>query len=157
VCGRYYRKGDKQAIAEHVRSGLADDTPLPPGYNIAPTTTQAVVRQSREGQARELVAMRWGLVGFHSNGPDFKLATFNARVENLSKSGLWRDPLRKRRCIVPLSGFYEFRKIPDRKKGDPLPAFRFSLRGQEHYALAGLWDAWRRPEGDWLQSFSHSS
>jgi putative SOS response-associated peptidase YedK len=57
--------------------------------------------------------MRWGLVGFGSKGPDPKRATFNARADNLEKSGLWRVPLHKRRCLVPVSGFYEWRK-PDK-------------------------------------------
>ena len=61
--------------------------------------------------------------------------------------GLWRVPLHKRRCLVPISGFYEWRKA-DRKP------FRFSLANAEFYALAGLWDAWKSPEGQWLQSMS---
>ena len=83
--------------------------------------------------ARELVGMRWGLVGFGSNGPDPKRSTFNARAENLTKSDLWRVPLHKRRCLVPISGFFEWRK-PDK-----VP-FRFTLRDEPLYALAGLWD-----------------
>jgi putative SOS response-associated peptidase YedK len=91
--------------------------------------------------------MRWGLVGFGSSGPDPKRVTFNARSENLTKSDLWRVPLHKRRCLVPISGYYEWRK-PDK-----VP-FRFTLRDEPLYALAGLWDAWKNPTGDWLQSFS---
>jgi putative SOS response-associated peptidase YedK len=91
--------------------------------------------------------MRWGLVGFGSDGPDPKRATFNARSENLEKSELWRGPLHKRRCLVPLSGYYEWRR------SDKAP-FSFTLRDQPLFALAGLWDAWRNPAGSWLQSFS---
>ena len=85
-----------------------------------------------------MVGMRWGLVGFGSTGPDPKRATFNARSDNLEKSNLWRVPLHKRRCLVPISGYFEWRK-PDK-----VP-FRFTLRDQPLYALAGLWDAWRDP------------
>ena len=147
MCGRYYRTADKQAIAEYFHSAAASDEPLPPGYNIAPGTTQPVIRQARDTFVRELVGMRWGLIGFGSSGPDPKRATFNARCENLEKSNLWRAPLHKRRCLVPLSGFYEWRKT------DKAP-FRFTLRDQPLYALAGLWDAWKSPTGNWLQSFS---
>ena len=147
MCGRYYRTADKQAIAEWFHASAASDDPMPPGYNIAPSTIQPVIRQGRDTGARELVGMRWGLVGFGSAGPDPKRATFNARSDNLERSSLWRTPLHKRRCLVPVSGFYEFRK-PDK-----VP-FRFTLSDQPIYAFAGLWDAWKSPAGDWLQSFS---
>jgi len=147
MCGRYYRTPGKQAIAEHFHAVIATDEPLPPGYNIAPSTTQPVIRQDRDSLARELVGMRWGLIGFGSAGPDPKRATFNARSENLEKSSLWRTPLHKHRCLVPISGFFEWRR------SDKVP-FRFTLRDQPLYALAGLWDAWKSPAGDWLQSFS---
>jgi putative SOS response-associated peptidase YedK len=91
--------------------------------------------------------MRWGLVGFGSAGPDPKRATFNARSDNLERSSLWRTPLHKRRCLVPVSGYFEWRK------SDKVP-FRFTLSDQPLYAFAGLWDAWKSPAGDWLQSFS---
>jgi putative SOS response-associated peptidase YedK len=147
MCGRYYRIADKQAIVDHFHSPSTTDEAFPPGYNIAPGTTQPVIRQGRDTGARELVGMRWGLVGFGSSGPDPKRVTFNARSENLTKSDLWCVPLHKRRCLVPISGYYEWRK-PDK-----VP-FRFTLRDEPLYALAGLWDAWKNPAGDWLQSFS---
>ena len=147
MCGRYYRIGDKQAIAEWSNAEAAEDLPdFSSSYNIAPSTTQPVIRQGRDTGARELVGMRWGLVGFGSSGPDPKRATFNARAESLQNSTLWRRPLHRCRCIVPVSGFYEWRQ------SDRVP-FRFSLEHAELYALAGLWDAWKEPDG-WLQSFS---
>ena len=148
MCGRYYRIADKQTIVDHFHSPAATDEPFPPGYNIAPGTTQPVIRQGRDTGSRELVGMRWGLVGFGSNGLDPKRSTFNARTENLTKSGLWRVPLHKRRCLVPISGYFEWGRKPDK-----VP-FRFTLRDETLYALAGLWDAWKNPTGDWLQSFS---
>ncbi len=57
MCGRYYRAGDKQAIAEHFASEPATDEPFPPGYNIAPSTTQPVIRQARDTGSRELAGM----------------------------------------------------------------------------------------------------
>ncbi len=63
MCGRYYRRADKQRIAEAFRLGqLPADFVLPPDFNVAPTTMQPVIRQSRDTGARELVMMRWGLV-----------------------------------------------------------------------------------------------
>jgi len=147
MCGRYYRTADKQAIAEWFHAAAVSDDPMPPGYNIAPSTIQPVIRQGRDTGVRELVGMRWGLVGFGSAGPDPKRSTFNARSDNLERSSLWRTPLHKRRCLVPVSGYIEWRK------SDKVP-FRFTLSDQPIYAFAGLWDAWKSPAGDWLQSFS---
>lgn len=150
MCGRYYRLGDKQALAEHFRAQPVDEGAFAsvPAYNIAPSTLQPVIRQSRETDAREIVPMRWGLVGHNSAGPDPKRSTFNARSETVEKSPLWRSPFLRRRCLVPLSGFYEWRK-PERT------AFRFSVQETSLFALAGLWDAWKNPADDtWLQSFA---
>jgi putative SOS response-associated peptidase YedK len=138
MCRRYNRTADKQTITEYFHSAVASDEPLPPGYNIAPGTTQPVIRQARDTFVRELVSMRWGLISFGSSGPDPKRSTFNARCENLEKSNLWRTPLHKHRCLVPMSGFYEWRKTNK-------ALFRFTLRDQPLYALAGLWDAWKNP------------
>jgi putative SOS response-associated peptidase YedK len=69
MCGRYYRTFDKQKIAEALRAqATGDPLAYAPGYNIAPTTTQPVLRQERETFGREIVPMRWGLVGFGSKG-----------------------------------------------------------------------------------------
>ena len=148
MCGRYYRTADKQELSEFFHAEATGD-PLvyAPGYNVAPTTIQPVLRQERDTGRRELVPMRWGLVGFGSAGIDPKRSTFNARAEGLEKSSLWNRPLHRHRCIVPISGYYEWKK-PDRS------AFRFDLGKSEPFGLAGLWDAWKSPDGNWLQSFT---
>ena len=147
MCGRYYRTFDKQKIAEALRArATGDPLAYAPGYNVAPTTTQPVLRQERDTLERELVPMRWGLVGFGSKGIDPKRSTFNARAEGLENSPLWKRPLHRQRCIIPMDGYYEWRKS-DRQ------AFRFTV-GEEPMGVAGLWDAWRSPDGEWLQSFS---
>ncbi len=150
MCGRYYRDFSIQQMAEQFRAEPAEGELLAaaPAYNIAPTTTQPVIREARDTDGREIVQMRWGLVGHNTAGPDPKRATFNARAETIGKSPLWRSPFQRRRCLVPLSGFFEWRK-PDKAP------FRFFLPEEPVFALAGIWDAWQRP-GDrtWLQSFS---
>ena len=149
MCGRYYRTFDVQALSEELRAeATGDPLAYAPAYNVAPTTTQPVLRQDRDHAARELVPMRWGLVGFGSAGIDPRRSTFNARAENLERSSLWRRPLHRQRCIVPMSGYYEWRKA------DKQP-FRFTYGpGDRAFGVAGLWDAWAAPTGDKLQSFT---
>ncbi len=95
MCGRYLRRSDKQRIAEAFRVGeLPKDFPLPPDYNIAPTTFQPVIRESRESSDREMVLMRWGLIPYFAKSlADYKgISTINARAESIAKSPTWRVP-----------------------------------------------------------------
>ncbi len=86
---------------------LPGDFPLPPDYNIAPTTFQPVIRESRESNDREVVLMRWGLIPYFAKSlADFKgIPTINARAESIEKSPTWRTPFQRRRCLMPTDGF----------------------------------------------------
>lgn len=154
MCGRYYRRADKQRIAEAYRVGeIPFDLVLPDwDFNVAPTTFQPVIRQSRDSGQRELVLMRWGMVPyFTKNLADIKgISTINAKAEGIEKSPTWRVPLLRRRCLVPADGFYEWKRI-DEKTRKP---FAIRRRNDEPLAFAGLWDAWKAPDGMWLQSYS---
>lgn len=154
MCGRYYRQSDKQRIAEAFHLGdLPDDFVLPDwDYNVAPTTFQPVIRQSRHTGERELALMRWGLVPFFTKQlSDVKgVSTINARAESIVTNPTWRAPFQKRRCLVPADGFYEWKKV-DAKTRQP---YAFALRDGGPLAFAGLWDAWKDPRGNWLLSFS---
>lgn len=175
MCGRYFRTSDKQKIAEDYRAGKVFDDPLVADYNIAPTTFQPVIRLSRDSSERELALLRWGLVPFFATSlKEFKgLTTFNARAESMGTSATWREPLKRRRCLVPADGFYEWMaKVVEPKPGAPVkrPAksqskgtkqpFAISLTNSEPMAFAGLWDAWKEPKKSpqevdrWMQSFS---
>lgn len=87
MCGRYFRRSDKQRIAEAFHLGVFEDLPLEvaPSYNIAPTTMQPVIRNNRDTGEREMVAMRWGIVpNFAKSLADFKgFSTINAKAETL--------------------------------------------------------------------------
>lgn len=131
---------------------MPDGLVLPPDYNVAPTTFQPVIRESRESRERELVLMRWGLVPFFSKSlAECKgMSTINARAESITTSRTWRVPFQRRRCLVPADGFYEWKRLDPKTK---VP-YSFMLRDEEPFAFAGLWDAWKEPEGGWLQTFS---
>jgi len=154
MCGRYYRRSDKQRIADAFKLGqLPDGFVLPPDYNVAPTTFQPVIRQQRDTGERELVMMRWGLVpNFAKSLADFKgVSTINAKGETLQTSATWRVPFQRRRCLIPADGFYEWKKV-DAKNRQP---YAFMMRDDRPFAFAGLWDAWKDPSnGEWLQSYS---
>jgi putative SOS response-associated peptidase YedK len=154
MCGRYYRRSDKQKIAEAFYVSQVDDFALSPwDYNIAPTTNQPIIRNSRDTGERELVLVRWGLIPFFTKSiTDVKgLSTINARAETVAKSPTYREPFKKRRCLVPASGFYEWKRL-DPKNKQP---FAFDLANGSIMAFAGLWDGWKDPaNGQWLQTFT---
>ena len=154
MCGRYVRRSDKQKLAEHFHAiPQPADLPLPDAdYNVAPTTYQPIIRQSRDSGERELILARWGLVPFFTKDlKDIKgLSTINARSETITKAQTWREPFKKRRCLVPLDGFFEWPK----EGKPPKQPYAFELSGGGMFALAGLWDAWKNKEGHWLQSFA---
>ena len=113
---------------------------LRPRHNIAPTTLVDVVRVGADG--RELVSMRWGLVpSFWKAGLKDVPATFNARAETVSSKPMFRDAFRKRRCVVPASGFYEWTG----SKGDKVPHLFTAADGTPVLAFAGLWERWTDP------------
>jgi putative SOS response-associated peptidase YedK len=154
MCGRYYRRSDKQRIAEAFRLGqLPDGFVLPPDFNVAPSTFQPIVRQSRETGDRELVMMRWGLLPYFAKSPaDFKaFSTINAKAETVTSKAMWRGPFERRRCLVPADGFYEWKRL-DPKTKQP---WAFGLKDAAPFGFAGLWDAWKDPAtGEWLQTFA---
>jgi putative SOS response-associated peptidase YedK len=153
MCGRYVRRSDKQKIAEHFHARAIGDLPMPDAdFNIAPTTHQPIIRQSKEDGERELVLARWGLVPFFTK--DIKevkgLSTINARAETITKSRTWREPMKKRRCIIPASAFYEWPK----EGKPPKQPYAFELAEGGLFAFAGVWDAWKDAQGHWLQSYA---
>lgn len=153
MCGRYYRRSDKQRIAEAFKAGrLPDGFVLPPDFNVAPTTFQPVIRANRDTGERELEMMRWGLVPYFAESPaKFKgFSTINAKAETVTTNPTWRTPFRRRRCIVPADGFYEWKTISPKKK----QPYAFGLTNGQPLAFAGLWDAWKEPDGGWLISYA---
>ena len=119
MCGRYYRRSDKQRIAEAFKLGkLPDDFVLPPDFNVAPTTFQPVIRNNRDTGERELEMMRWGLVPYFAKNPaEFKgFSTINAKSETVATAPTWRRTFEKRRCLVPADGFYEWKKLTEKTK-----------------------------------------
>ncbi len=154
MCGRYFRRSDKQRIAEAFHLGkIAPDFVLPEwDFNVAPTTFQPVIRENRDSGDRELILMRWGLIPFFTKQlSEVKgISTINARAESIQESPTWRTPFRKRRCLVPADGFYEWKKL-DAKTKQP---YAFKMSDGNPFAFAGLWDLWKGPDGKWLLSFA---
>jgi putative SOS response-associated peptidase YedK len=154
MCGRYYRKSDKQRIAEAFDLGELDELLLEaaPSYNVAPTTNQPVILNDHESGQRKLEIMRWGLIPFWTKDDPRKLgiSTINAKAETLLEKQTWKQPFLKRRCLVPADGYYEWQKV-DAKTKQP---YAFGLKDGSTFAFAGLWERWKAPDGHLVHSFA---
>jgi putative SOS response-associated peptidase YedK len=152
MCGRYYRRSDKQRIAEAFKVGIPPSFEILPDYNVAPTTFQPVVVEDRETGEREIRAMYWGLVPNWAEDPKrLGVSTINAKAESLMEKPIWREPLERRRCLVPADGFYEWQKFSEKTK----QPWAIALNGDEPLAFAGLWDKWRSKDHNVvLESFA---
>lgn len=132
---------DLQTLAERFQIE-SEPTSYEPKYNIAPGQNVPVIIKD-EGE-RKCVIMRWGLVPQWSNDPLIGFQMINARAETVAQKPDFKNSLRKRRCIVPCSGFYEWKKI-DKKTKIP---YHIKPENDNFFAFAGLWDTWNKDGGD---------
>ncbi len=142
MCGRYALRISVPDLAR--RLGVEPPADLAPRYNIAPTQPVPVLRAADGGRRLEL--MRWGLVPAWSKGPDGRYAMHNARLEGIAGKPAFRGPVRRRRCLVPADGWYEWQKLDGRKQ-----PWLLQRPGGTPFCFAGLWDRWER-DGEGLLS-----
>jgi putative SOS response-associated peptidase YedK len=132
-------------------TSVFDDSLLAPSYNVAPQSLQPVVRLDGETGERELALMRWGLIPFWSKNSKIAFSTINAKAETIKTSSAFREPIKRRRCLVPADWFYEWKKI-DAKNKQP---YAIALQDDSLFAFAGLWDRWNdRATGQTFETYT---
>jgi putative SOS response-associated peptidase YedK len=139
MCGRYAFLNPPAEVAAHF--GLAEWTDFGPRYNIPPRTDIPVIRLFPEGR-RVLHLLRWGLIPHWARDPSIGAKLNNARAEGVREKPSFRDAFRRRRCLIPASGFYEWHA-----EGRVKQPWYFSLKSGEPLAMGGLWESWRAPNG----------
>src|SRR5690242_14951566 len=146
MCGRYRLTAAERYIAQHFEIS-EDEVQWTPRYNIAPTQTVAVVRQNgRFG--RTFDALRWGLIPYWAKDASIANHTINAMSESAAEKPAFREALQRRRCLIPADGFYEWKKLSSKQK----QPYGLSMADDALFAFAGLWDNWRSPSGDAVQT-----
>lgn len=152
MCGRFVLRATPEQIRELFD---LDEAPVvEPRYNIAPTQPVGIVRMNPDTQAREWALTLWGLIPSWSKDPSIGQKLINARSEGVAEKPSFRAAFKRRRCLVPASGFYEWKKAGDRK----LPHFITAEgpgAGSESgtlFAIAGLWETWHSPDGGELST-----
>ena len=134
MCGRFTLRTPASELVEIFK--LLRKADWTPRYNIAPTQSVAVIRQTAQG--RELSRMHWGLIPAWSRDPKMGGRLINARAETVASKPSFRDPFRKRRCLIPADGFYEWKDTGGKTK----QPYYISLRDGRPFAFAGLWEHW---------------
>lgn len=144
MCGRFSLTTKESQLNEFFRLAGGDE-PYVPRYNGAPTQKLAVITGDRPGH---LQWFRWGLIPFWSKELPRTSPVINARAESIDQKPMFRKLISGRRCLVPADGFYEW------PKGGPKLPYRFVMADQSLFAMAGLWDGWKSPDGELIHSFT---
>lgn len=146
MCGRFTLTRSAAEIAAHF--GLGPLPELAPRFNVAPTQQAPIVRVRSSGE-RVLERRRWGLVPPWAKDVAVGARMINARVESVAERPAFRDALRRRRCLVPADGFYEWQGRAGRRRPHHLALPEGGL-----FAIAGLYERWLGPGGEAVDSFA---
>ncbi|MBP9503087.1 MAG: SOS response-associated peptidase [Candidatus Promineofilum sp.] len=144
MCGRFALAATGEEVA--IQYELPIVPFIVPRYNIAPTQPVAAVRLNGRGE-RELTHFQWGLIPSWAKDPSMGAKLINARSETAAEKPSFRAAFKRRRCLLPATGFYEWRKL----NGGKQPMYIHAADGGL-MSLAGLWEVWHAPDGGELET-----
>lgn len=155
MCGRFAQSKMEDALVEEYGiTGAVPTSPLPASWNIAPTKDIYIIREDQNSHARELGTASWGLIGsWHKDALAARASqshAINARSESVFEKPTFRDAVRKRRCLVPADGYYEWATA----LGPYRPKQPFYISSPDNHSLsfAGIWNEWVSPNGELIES-----
>jgi putative SOS response-associated peptidase YedK len=149
MCGRITNGREDRTELAHELGVRPETVPADfrPRYNIAPMQNYFLIRMHQE--ERELLVARWGLVNRWAKDNSQSAHCINAKAETVEIRPAFRDAFRKRRCVVPCDGFYEWTG----PKNDRVPLWFYRPYGQL-LMLAGLYESWQKQPGEWETTFT---
>ncbi|MCB0689093.1 MAG: SOS response-associated peptidase [Saprospiraceae bacterium] len=150
MCGRSsLTKSEKELEARFKATFYSEDlekyNPLP-NYNVAPTHVMPILSNA---DPNHFVPMRWGLIPYWAKDIKVGYKMINARKETVLEKAAFKQSVARRRCLVPMDGYYEWKKEGSRKT-----PYRIILTNQEIFSVAGLWENWKTPDGQMIQSYT---
>lgn len=145
MCGRFVADIPEDKLRKLFN--LVEIPPLEARFNVAPAQLAAVVRNKGENNRIDL--LKWGLVPGWSKDLSFGSHLINASVENVAEKPAFRHSIKYRRCIIPVSGFYEWSHSDKNKQ-----PYYFQMTDHSPMCLAGLWESWKAPDGSELETFA---
>jgi hypothetical protein len=140
MCGRFSLAAAPELLQQHFQIEMESWPALQPRYNIAPSQPVLAVVASTE-LGRKATQFRWGLIPRWSRAP--QAGWINARSETVAEKPSFREAFRRRRCLIPADGFYEWADQGTAKR----QPYWFYLVDRPVFAFAGIWERWRSPQG----------
>jgi putative SOS response-associated peptidase YedK len=154
MCGRIVQSSDpiRLQIIEGIDIPDSRVREVRPRFNGVPEQELLVIRQNPKTGARSLDLLRWGLIPHGTTDPDPKVRPINATAERVAAAPMFREAYAKRRCIVPVDGFFEWRAIKGQRAKQP---YAVAMKDGGPFGLAGIWENWQHPETDeWIRTFA---
>jgi putative SOS response-associated peptidase YedK len=145
MCGRFTQRKPAERVKREFQ--LEDIPSIEARYNIAPTQDILAIR--RIEKSNEAVMFKWGLIPSWAKDESIGSKLINARSETVEEKPSFRVAFKRRRCIIPVDGFYEWQRTGGRKQ-----PFYFHFKDDRLFGFAGLWEKWRTPEGESLETCS---
>jgi putative SOS response-associated peptidase YedK len=151
MCGRYRRTTREEELCRIYNIPIPSQRDLPISYNIAPSQDVWVIRFNPATSQRSLDALQWGLIPHWAEDKKIAYRTINARRETLDTAPAFKRAFRRRRCLIPADGFYEWRQIGG-PGGAKIP-FAIGIKDDSPFVFAGLWEGWKDVStGEWLRT-----
>jgi len=154
MCGRVIQSSSplRLAIVEGLDASDSRMKNIRPRYNAAPSQELLVIRENLKTGKRSLDLLKWGLIPHWCADPRGGRRPINAKAESISKLPTFREAYARRRCILPVDGFFEWRAIKGARAKRP---YAIAMKDGSPFGLAGLWENWRNPNtGDWERTFA---
>ena len=146
MCGRYTLFSPESLLTQYF--DLDDWPEFSAHYNIAPSLSVPVIRQSPEGK-RVAHLLRWGLIPNQSRDPAIGHKLNNARAETVADKPSFRAAYKQRRCLIPANGYYEWQEVAGERK----QPWYIDLKSEMPMAMGGLWESWTNSEGEIVRTF----
>lgn len=150
MCGRSSLTKTEKELEERFQADFYSEDLLPynplPNFNVAPTQFHPVITLQ---EPKIIHLYRWGLIPFWAKDMKIGAKMINARIEGIAEKPAFKQAFQKRRCLVPLDGYYEWLKTENGK----IP-YRIQVTNTEIFCVAGLYETWRNPEGKSIHSFT---
>lgn len=150
MCGRYTHLFTWKELHTLMRL-LSPEIPIAARYNVAPTQSAPVIVRDRTFSGAALTFMRWGLIPHWAKDESIASSLINARSETIDTKPAFRDAFRHHRCLVPISGFYEWQSVPGQKHKQPQ---YITPTDEQPWLLAGVCSSWHPPGSEELKTFS---
>jgi len=154
MCGRVIQS------SAPIRYGIVDGMNVrdsrvhnyPPRWNGAPSQDLLVIRLNHKTGEVSLDPLRWGLIPYCCQDPKGGRKPINAKCETVHSLPTFRDAFRRRRCILPVDGFFEWKAIKGQKAKQP---YAIAMKDRSPFGIGGLWENWKDPtSGEWIRTFA---